>query len=54
MPLDLAGDAVGIDEAQPFAVRGQPPSEVLGLAVEEEPVILALVGAEEAVGAVGG
>ena len=53
-PHDLAGDAVRIDEAEPVLVAGDLPGEVLGLAVEEEAVVLARIGAEEAVGAVGG
>src|SRR5207249_4283956 len=54
MAHHLAGDAVRVDDAEPVPVTDELPREVLGLAVEEEAVVLARVGAEEAVGAVGG
>src|SRR5205085_11807987 len=51
-PLHLAGDAVGVDEAEALLVADDLPLEVLGLAVEEEAVVLTLVGAEEPAGSV--
>src|SRR5262245_20485229 len=52
LALDLAGEAARIDETHLLPAPGELPGEVLRLAVEEEAVVLALVGAEEAVGAV--
>src|SRR5207253_11483456 len=51
--LHLARDAVGVDETEGLLVADDLPLEVLRLAVEEEAIVLAHVGAEEAVGAVG-
>src|SRR5262249_54240754 len=54
LALDLAGDAVRIDQTQLLLVAGDLPGKVLRLAVEEEAVVLALVRSEESVRAVRG
>src|SRR5262249_58484529 len=50
----LALEVERIDEAELLGFAGELPGEVLGLPVEERAVVLAHVGAEEAVRAVGG